>query len=76
MANRTFSVLFYINADIAPLGLYRQHLCNSRFTDLLVQWIARFTALFDIVTDIWLIVQGPLYNSNIQKLLCKLFVKN
>ena len=30
--NRTFSVLFYINADIAPLGLYRQHLCNSRFT--------------------------------------------
>jgi len=31
-ANRTFSVLFYIDADIAPLGLYRQHLCNSRFT--------------------------------------------
>ncbi len=31
-ANRTFSVLFYIDADIAPLGLYRKHLCNSRFT--------------------------------------------
>ncbi len=31
-ANRTFSVLFYIDADIAPLGLYRQHLCNSCFT--------------------------------------------
>jgi hypothetical protein len=33
-ANRTFSVLFYIDADIVPLGLYRQHLCNSRFTTL------------------------------------------
>lgn len=52
MANRTISVLFYINTDIVPLGLYRQHLCNSRFTDLLLQWIARFSALFDIVTEI------------------------
>jgi len=31
-ANRIFYVLFYINADIVPLGIYRQHLCNSRFT--------------------------------------------
>lgn len=30
-ANRTFSVLFYIDTDISPLGLYRQHLCNSRY---------------------------------------------
>jgi hypothetical protein len=28
-ANRTFSVVFYIDADIVPLGLYRQHLCNT-----------------------------------------------
>ena len=26
---------FYIIADIAPLGLYRQPLCKSRFTGML-----------------------------------------
>lgn len=37
-ANRTFSVLFYIDADITtPLGvLYRQQLCKSQFAAFIV----------------------------------------
>lgn len=49
-ANRTFSVLFYIDADIAPLDLYRQHLCNSGFilqgTFFIDQNIMRYIQLF------------------------------